>query len=99
MIKETIEIKSDEFPTLVSTNNTVITDVKLLEKLRMLRNKIAEEKGYKKYYIFTNEILSNLATERPTNKSEFLSVKGVGERKYALYGQAFIKVIKEHVEN
>lgn len=99
VIEDTIEIKSDEFKTLVSTNNTLITDVKLLEKLRKLRNKIAEEKGYKKYYVFTNEILSNLATERPTNKSEFLLVKGVGERKYSQYGQAFINVIKEHVEN
>lgn len=99
VIEETIEIKSEEFKTLVSTNNTTITDVNLLEKLRKLRNKIAEENGYKKYYIFTNEILSNLATIRPTNKSEFLSIKGIGERKYSLYGEKFINVIKEHIEN
>ncbi|MBR2884535.1 MAG: HRDC domain-containing protein [Clostridia bacterium] len=94
-----IQIQNDEFNTLISTNNTAITDKKLLHKLRYLRDKLAKEENLPKYFIMNNSTLTSLATERPTTKSEFMSIKGIGEHKYSKYGKIFIKVISDHLNN
>ncbi|MBQ3605052.1 MAG: UvrD-helicase domain-containing protein [Muribaculaceae bacterium] len=99
VIEENIQIQNDEFNTLISTNNTAITDKKLLHKLRYLRDKLAKEENLPKYFIMNNSTLTSLATERPTTKSEFMSIKGIGEHKYSKYGKIFIKVISDHLNN
>jgi len=37
-----------------------------------------------------------MAKDQPKNKTEFLSISGVGEHKLELYGEEFLRVIAEH---
>lgn len=72
--------------------------MELLARLRALRQRIAEEKNIPAYWIFQNNVLVQLATDRPTTREEFMEVKGVGEKKYQLYGNDFIAEIRKYME-
>ena len=94
-----LNIEDDNFNTTISTNNELLTDKVLLEKLRGLRNKLADEQNCRRFVIMHNSTLSLLATERPITREEFLKIRGLGLRKYEQYGEAFINAIKEHLGN
>lgn len=95
----TIIIEDDNFTTVLSSKDELLTDKKLLEKLRIKRMQLAKEKNLPAYLIMQNKTLALIATERPTTREKFINIYGIGERKYELYGEAFIKVIKDHLNN
>lgn len=68
---------------------------KLLEKLKALRLRIAREENMPPYIIFSDKTLIDMAAKRPTSKAEMLNVFGVGENKYAKYGERFLALIEE----
>ena len=45
--------------------------------------------------IFNNQQLVALATYKPKNREEFISLYGLGQIKYELYGERMISLIKE----
>jgi len=60
-----------------------------------LRRKFAEEKNVPLYIICSNAVLEELAEKQPRNRHEFLEIKGLGEKKYEHYGEAFLSVIEK----
>ncbi len=70
-------------------------DQPLYERLVELRRRLAFEKHIPPYLIFTNATLEDMSARRPLTRVELLAVSGVGERKAAMYGDAFLGVIRE----
>lgn len=68
-------------------------DDELFEALRQLRLQIAREAGKPPYIVFSDRTLRDMAARRPANREEFLAVNGVGEKKFALYGERFLAAI------
>ena len=73
-------------------------DAGLYERLRALRLAVATEQGVPAYIVFSNAVLTAMATRRPHSAEEFLSLTGVGEKKAARYGDAFLSVIASYEE-
>jgi ATP-dependent DNA helicase RecQ len=71
-------------------------DAELFERLRKLRREQADRAGVPAYIIFSDRALVEMATRFPQNGEQFLAINGVGEAKRANYGEAFLKVIREH---
>ena len=67
----------------------------LFEQLRQLRREIAQQRSVPPYVIFSDKTLLEMAAVRPQNAEEMLSVSGVGEKKMAAYGAAFLAKIAE----
>ncbi|PKP27093.1 MAG: DNA helicase RecQ [Bacteroidetes bacterium HGW-Bacteroidetes-2] len=84
------------------TNKDSVTKAEamgLFEKLRQLRRKIALEENVAAYIVFSDAALKDMETLLPSNTFEFLQVSGVGQAKSEKYGQRFLEVIQEHIEN
>jgi ATP-dependent DNA helicase RecQ len=47
------------------------------------------------YVVFSDATLLDMAKRHPTSDAEMLGVSGVGPRKLAQYGEAFLKVLRE----
>jgi ATP-dependent DNA helicase RecQ len=68
-------------------------DAELFERLRTLRRELAASRGVPPYLIFSDATLLELAGRRPRTLAEFAEVRGVGERKLADFGEAFLAAI------
>jgi ATP-dependent DNA helicase RecQ len=68
-------------------------DRALFERLRELRLSIARGRGVPPYVIFHDTTLRELARIKPRSVDDFRRVYGVGERKAADLGPAFLEVI------
>ncbi len=68
----------------------------LFEALRNLRTRIAQRDDIPPYIIFSDATLRDMCAVLPENKEEMLTVSGVGEKKYELYGRDFIACIDEY---
>ena len=67
---------------------------KLFERLKKLRLEIAREESMPPYIIFSDKTLIDMAAKKPSSKPEMLDVSGVGENKFAKYGERFLEVIE-----
>lgn len=67
----------------------------LLNKLKEIRKKLANEKNVPAFVIFDDKTLLNMVEKKPLTLADFLTVKGVGNVKAELYGQIFIDEIKK----
>jgi ATP-dependent DNA helicase RecQ len=68
----------------------------LFDRLRALRLDLARARGVPPYVIFHDATLREMARLRPTSKAALLGVKGVGARKAAELGDAFLVLIASH---
>lgn len=73
-------------------------DEALFEKLRTLRKRLADERGVPPYIVFSDVALRQMARSYPTNESEFRRISGVGDRKFAEFGQMFMGEIAQYLE-
>ncbi|MFT4517704.1 MAG: ATP-dependent DNA helicase RecQ [Halioglobus sp.] len=73
-------------------------DMGLWEALRDCRRVLAEEQGVPPYVIFHDRSLQEMCVATPRNTMQFGRITGVGERKLEKYGDAFLRVINEHLE-
>jgi ATP-dependent DNA helicase RecQ len=71
---------------------------RLFDRLRQLRKEIADEQGVPPYVIFPDTSLREMATFMPSNEALMLNINGVGVRKMAFYGKAFLEAIADFVE-
>ncbi|MBP3610009.1 MAG: DNA helicase RecQ [Lachnospiraceae bacterium] len=71
---------------------------KLFHKLKELRLEIAREENMPPYIIFSDKTLIDMAAKVPVSQREMLDVSGVGEHKFAKYGERFLGVIEKFKE-
>ncbi len=74
-------------------------DRKLFARLRKLRKAIADEENIPPYVVFNDATLIEMAEQMPLTVSEMLTINGVGHRKLERFGNAFMAVIREHIDN
>ncbi|SFK92086.1 DNA helicase RecQ [Shimia haliotis] len=74
--------------TLVSEENTP-----LMSALKAKRRALAEAAKVPAYIIFNDKTLAEMAESRPANLDQMAQVGGVGAKKLATYGDAFLEVI------
>ena len=86
-----------ETPTVESTKLTV-EDALLMDVLKELRLELAKKAEIPAFVVFSNATLADMAKKKPTTMGEFKRVSGVGEIKAAWYGEAFLKCIREYLE-
>jgi ATP-dependent DNA helicase RecQ len=70
----------------------------LFEALRELRTQLAAEKQVPAYIVFGDATLRDLARRRPSTQEGFLRMHGVGEKKWADYGQRFLHCIAAYCQ-
>ena len=70
-------------------------DEALFQRLKELRARLAAEAGIPAYIVFHDRTLREMAQRKPATEDELLQVSGVGERKAAQYGPAFLQAIKD----
>ena len=70
-------------------------DPALFENLRAVRKQIASARGMPPYLVFSDATLREMASRRPQSLSALREVKGVGDKKLAEFGAAFLAVCAE----
>ena len=63
--------------------------------LKALRRRIADARKMPAYIVFSDATLIAMAESRPRTASELLAIPGVGPRKLAAYGEAFLALLGE----
>ena len=74
-------------------------DELLFECLRVLRRKLADERGVPAYVIFSDVSLREMARNYPTNAGEFRRIPGVGAQKLKDFAAPFLSKIKDYLVN
>lgn len=69
----------------------------LYERLRELRQEIAQANNWPAYVVMSDKSLHTIATEKPTTIEAFGSIFGIGEHKRNAYGQRFISFISDYL--
>ena len=69
------------------TESFTEAETTLFDRLKELRREIAREEKVPPYIVFSDKTLVHMCLIRPKNKEEMLTVSGVGEFKYAKYGE------------
>ncbi|QTL98736.1 DNA helicase RecQ [Iocasia frigidifontis] len=72
-------------------------DDPLFEILKELRREIAKEEGIPPYIIFHDSTLREMSRYYPVKKGVMLKITGVGELKFAKYGERFMEAIRVYV--
>jgi ATP-dependent DNA helicase RecQ len=65
----------------------------LFDELRRMRYELAGAQNVPAYVVFSDAALRDMARRRPSSPEGFRNVRGVGEKKLADYGQAFVNRI------
>ena len=74
------------------------TDRTLFTMLKDLRKTIAKQNNLPPFVIFQDPSLEDMAIQYPITKEEMTQIAGVGAGKAEKFGEPFIKLIKEDVE-
>lgn len=74
-------------------------DTVLYEKLRILRNTIANEENVSPFLVFHNNTLHEIAERCPVTLEDFRKIKGIGNEKCIKYYSRFNRCILEHINN
>ena len=67
----------------------------LFVALKALRRRIADARNMPAYIVFSDATLIAMAEARPKSDDELLAIPGVGPRKLAAYGEAFLALLRE----
>ncbi len=73
------------------------TDEALWQALREARTALARDQGVPPYVVFHDTTLRELVRLKPLKREEMERIQGVGEHKLRKYGEAFLRVVREHV--
>jgi len=83
---------------IVAQNGGASADDKLFLLLKAERKKVAGKLGLPPFVIFQDPSLEDMALKYPINFEELANVHGVGEGKAKKYGDSFLKLIQNYVE-
>ncbi|MBT8177736.1 MAG: ATP-dependent DNA helicase RecQ, partial [Eudoraea sp.] len=75
-----------------------VADEKLLKLLKQLRKQEAQKRDVPPFVVFQEPSLEDMALKYPISMSELVNIHGVGEGKARKYGQPFVDLIAEYVE-
>lgn len=75
----------------------VPADPVLLDALKAVRRRLAQERGVPPHVIAPDTALKEMAGRQPRTRNELLTVKGIGERRAAEFGDAFLDCILSHI--
>jgi len=67
----------------------------LVDSLRSLRRRLAEQENKPPFMIFSDATLRDLIRIKPRNFKDLLTVTGIGQHKLAHYGQSILTVMEE----
>ena len=72
----------------------------LLKQLQVLRRRVAEEQGVADqiFRVAATKTLVEISNRLPRTKKEMLAVKGMGAKKYALYGEQALEIVKKYLK-
>lgn len=70
-------------------------DDPLFLELKAVRRSLADARGIPAYLVFSDQVLSDMARERPLDETALLAISGVGPAKLARFGEAFLTVIRQ----
>lgn len=93
--------KAKRTPRLISKHENDFfdqTSTDLWEKLRALRLKLAKEQDIAPFIVFHDRTLRELVAYLPRSLEEMRDISGIGEHKLELYGETFLDLILEHVQ-
>ncbi|GDY21024.1 ATP-dependent DNA helicase RecQ [Verrucomicrobiota bacterium] len=75
----------------------IACDELLFDKLRALRQQLADAQGVPPYIVFGDNSLRLMARNYPANETDFRRISGVGDAKWRSYGPAFLEEIRAHL--
>jgi ATP-dependent DNA helicase RecQ len=70
-------------------------DEAVFDELRAIRKQIADKKDVPAYVIFPDTTLRAMARDMPETLSDLRRIPGVGDKKLADYGEAFLAALAE----
>ncbi len=73
-------------------------DEELFENLRVKRSEIADEENKPAFTVFHDSSLREMASRFPQTEEAFLEISGVGPTKLEQYGDAFLRIIRQHCQ-
>lgn len=88
----------DDGDVMLSQRSSGATDETLFAILKDLRKSIAKQKGFPPFVLFQDPSLEDMATRYPITIEELTTISGVGQGKAEKFGQEFIEVIANYVE-
>ncbi|MDE6535584.1 MAG: HRDC domain-containing protein, partial [Muribaculaceae bacterium] len=99
-IVEDNEFNDDDDETVAPKGGaTGAVDPELFSILKDLRKKIARGQNLPPYVVFQDPSLEQMATTYPVTMEELQNITGVGQGKAKRYGEEFLRVIRQHVED
>ena len=69
----------------------------MLSALYALRKCLAGKQNIPAFMVFSDATLREMAEKKPLSIDELLNISGVGEKKAARYGNAFLRLIEDAV--
>ena len=69
----------------------------LFEKLRVVRRKLADERGVPAYVVSSNAALREMASTMPQTPDSMLKISGVSRTRFEQFGDKFLSAIADHV--
>lgn len=78
----------------IPTSGDIDYNKELFDILRNLRKQLADDQNLPPYIVFSDATLKDLCRYLPVTKEEMLQIKGIGEKKYELYGEVFQSTIE-----
>ena len=97
LMTEDHDYESNE-PSSIVNKTQVNTDKELMDLLRSLRKKVAQDEDVPPFAVFQEYSLEDMALKYPISLQELNQINGVGEGKAKRYGSKFIELIKKYVE-
>ena len=89
-MKRSRDLLTEEF-------TSVLDDAQeLLEALRTLLRKLANEQGVPSFVIFHDSTLMQLVTQKPQTRVQLAQISGIGAQKLERYGAALLEVLQQN---
>ncbi len=87
-------VNTKEAPRSLETAAFIGKEEELLLRLKKLRRELATGRGVPAYVIFSDATLMKMVEQRPRSMAALLGVSGVGPKKLAAYGEAFLAALR-----
>lgn len=85
--------------TSINVKSQGSADPVLMDQLRALRKKVAQEEDVPPYAVFQEYSLEDMSLKYPISMQELTQINGVGEGKAKRYGSKFIDLINKYVQD
>lgn len=85
-----------EEPKITKAPQDSVFDNDLFEKLRHVRQQLAEQQNVPPYVIFHDATLREMSSKKPTSLTTLAGITGVGSYKLMKYGNQFLEIIQKH---